>query len=103
MAAPARQFGPEVLLAAGLGAAVVVSQDGGLVPHTSDDPIGVTTGVFDASGLTDVVSVQSGADRISLLDGTPDGGLADPSRGDELLHRRRPHPGRGRPPDQRTG
>ena len=39
----------------------------------------MTTGVFDASGLTDVVSVQSGADRISLLDGTPDGGLADPS------------------------
>ena len=50
-----------------------------LVPHTTDDPMGVTTGVFDSSGLTDVVSVQSGADRISLLDGTPDGGLADPS------------------------
>ena len=39
----------------------------------------MTAGVFDASGLTDVVSVQSGADRISLLEGTPDGGLADPS------------------------
>ena len=50
-----------------------------LVRHTDDDPIGVTAGVFDASGLTEVVSVQSGADRISLLEGTPDGGLADPS------------------------
>ena len=93
---PGRQFGPEVLLAAGLGAAVVVPQDGGLVPHTNDDPIGVTTGVFDSSGLTDVVSVQSGADRISLLDGTPDGGLADPSLAHQLLDRRRPDPGRGR-------
>ncbi len=54
-------------------------QGGELVPHTNDEPIGVTAGVFDASGLADVVSVQSGADRISLLDGTPGGGLADPS------------------------
>ncbi len=76
---PGQQFGPEIRLAAGLGAAVVVPQDGGLVRHTTDDPIGVTAGIFDASGLTDVVSVQSGADRISLLDGAPDGGLADPS------------------------
>ncbi|MGP0062493.1 MAG: FG-GAP repeat domain-containing protein [Isosphaeraceae bacterium] len=76
---PGRRFSPDVLLPAGLGASVVVSQNGSLVPHTDDEPIGVTTGVFDASGLTDVVSVQSGADRISLLDGTPDGGLANPS------------------------
>ncbi len=76
---PGRQFSPEVLLPAGLGAAVLVSQDGNQVPHTDDDPIGVTTGVFDASGLTDVVSVQSGSDRISLLDGIPDGGLANPT------------------------
>ena len=96
-----RRFGPEVLLAAGLGATVVIPQDGGLVPHTTDEPIGVTTGVFDSSGLTDVVSVQSGADRISLLEGTPDGGLADPSAGDELLDRRAPDPGRGRAPDQK--
>ena len=47
--------------------------------HTDDEPTGVTAGVFDASGQTDVVSVQSGADRISLLEGTLDGGLADPS------------------------
>ncbi len=39
----------------------------------------MAAGVFDASGLTDVVSVQSGTDRISLLDGIPDGDLADPS------------------------
>jgi hypothetical protein len=76
---PGRQFSPEVLLPAGLGASVLVSQDGNLVPQTDDEPIGVTTGVFDDSGLTDVVSVQSGSDRISLLDGTPDGGLANPS------------------------
>jgi hypothetical protein len=76
---PGRQFDTEVLLAAGLGAAVALSQDGGLVPHTNDDPLGVTAGVFDGAGLADVVSVQSGADRISLLEGTPDGELADPS------------------------
>ncbi len=76
---PGRPFGLEIRLAAGLGAAVVVAQDGELVRHTDDDPIGVTAGVFDSSGLADVVSVQSGDNRISILDGTPDGGLADPS------------------------
>lgn len=76
---PGRRFGPEMLLPAGLGAAAVVSQNGILVPHTDDEPIGVTAGFFDAHGLADVVSVQSGADRISILDGLPDGGLADPS------------------------
>jgi hypothetical protein len=77
--ASGRQFSPEVLLAAGLGAAVVEPQGGGLIPHSTDLPTGVTTGVFDSSGLTDVVSVQSGADRISILEGTTGGELADPS------------------------
>ncbi len=72
-------FSPEVRLAGGLGAAELVAQGGALVRNTNDEPIGVAAGVFGASGLTDVVSVQSGADRISLLEGTPGGGLADPS------------------------
>jgi hypothetical protein len=76
---PGRQFGPEVLLAAGLGVASVIAQDGAMVRYTTDYPIGVTAGVFDSSGFTAVVSVQSGSDRISILDGTSDGALADPS------------------------
>jgi hypothetical protein len=76
---PGRTFSSEVLLAAGLGASVVIPQDGVPVPHSGDEPIGVTTGVFDSSGLTDIVSLQSGSDRISLLEGTPDGEIADPS------------------------
>ncbi len=78
---PGRQFGPEIVLAAGLGAAQVVAQgDGdGQVVQSDDDPLGLTSGVFDSSGLTDIVTVQSGTDRISLLDGTTDGEFADPS------------------------
>jgi hypothetical protein len=72
-------FGPEVRLAGGLGVAEAVAQGDGAIRQSDDQPMGVAAGVFDASGLTDVVSVQSGADRISLLDGTPGGGLADPS------------------------
>jgi len=74
-----REFGPEVRLRADLAAAGVVPLHGGLVRHTDDEPVGLVAGVFDASGLTDVVVVQRGADRISVLKGTPGGGLADPS------------------------
>ncbi len=72
-------FGQEVRLAGGLGAAELVAQAGESIRQTSDEPTGVAAGFFDTSGFTDVVSVQSGADRISLLKGAPDGGLADPS------------------------
>ena len=41
--------------------------------------MGVTAGVFDASGLTDIVVVDRGTDRISILKGTPGGGFANPS------------------------
>ena len=99
---PSHQFRPEFRLAGGLGAAVVVSQNGGLIRHTSDEPLGVTAVSFDSSGMTDVVSVQSGADRISLLAANaPDGGLAGLSRDNILFNRHRAQPGRGRAPDRR--
>jgi large repetitive protein len=76
---PGFHFGPEVRLAAGLSPAGTVLLPDGLVRSSPDEPVGVTAGVFDASGLTDLVVVQRGADRISVLKGTPSGGLADPS------------------------
>jgi hypothetical protein len=72
-------FGSEVLLSAGLGATQIVAEYGELVPQSNDQPTGVAAGIIDRSGLTDIVSVQSGADSVSLLDGTPGGVIADPS------------------------
>jgi len=71
-------FGPETRLRAGLDAAGLVSLHGGPARRSDDEPTAVVTGVFDASGLTDLVVVERVADRISILKGTPDGGLADP-------------------------
>jgi hypothetical protein len=76
---PGRHFGPELRLAAGLSAATVVSTGGTLSRYSSDQPMGVTAGIFDSSGLLDVVAVDSGTDQISILDGTAGGQLADPS------------------------
>ena len=78
LALPSHQFSPEARLAAGLGPADVVSRSGGLVRHSSDEPIGITAGPFGLAGAAAVVSVQSGANRLSLLTVTSDGLLTDP-------------------------
>ena len=66
-------------LPAGLAAAGTVLLPTGLERTSSDEPVGVTSGVFGPSGLTDVVVVNRGTDQISILEGLPDGGLAAPS------------------------
>ncbi|MDR3636419.1 MAG: FG-GAP-like repeat-containing protein [Isosphaeraceae bacterium] len=76
---PGGNFGPEIRLAAGLSPAGTVTLPDGLTPTSPDEPVGITTGVFDASGRTDAVVVLRGSDEISILKGTPGGGLADPS------------------------
>ena len=76
---PGSGFGPEIRLEAGLSPAGTVLLPDGLKRSSPDQPVGVTAGVFDASGLTDVVVALRGADRITVLKGTPDGSLADPS------------------------
>jgi len=76
---PNFRFMPEVRVRAGLSASGTVSTSAGIEPVSTDEPVGVTTGIFGSSGLTDVVAVLSGANRISLLQGTPDGGVADPN------------------------
>ncbi len=76
---PGGTFGTEVRLRAGLSPAGTLKLPDGLTRSSADTPVGVTTGVFDASGLTDVVVVDRGTDSISILKGTPGGGLADPS------------------------
>lgn len=76
---PGGQFSAEIRLRGGLCLGGTVALNNGLARSTPDEPIGVTTGIFDPSGLTDVVVVQRGADQISLLKGTPGGGMADPS------------------------
>ena len=72
-------FGPEVRLAAGPGVAELVSEGGAMVRQTADQPIGLAVAPIGPYGLSAVVSVQSGSNRISLLDQTAGGSLADPS------------------------
>jgi hypothetical protein len=76
---PGGQLGTEVRLRAGLSPAGTIQLPDGLTRTSPDEPVGVTTGVFDSSGLTDVVVALRGAGRISILKGPPDGGLADPT------------------------
>ena len=72
-------IGTETRVRAGLAPSGIANLPDGIARSSPDEPVGVTTGVFDASGLTDAVVVDRGTDRISILKGTPGGGLADPS------------------------
>ena len=76
---PGGVFGPEVRYPGGLGAPGVVATPDAPARASTDAPIGVATGVFDASGLIDVAVVEHGSDRISVLKGQPGGGLAGPT------------------------
>lgn len=76
---PAGRFGTEIRLRAGLSPSDMVTLSDGSARTGRDEPAGVVTGVFGPSGLTDVVTIQRGSDRISVLKGTPSGDLADPS------------------------
>ncbi len=72
-------FGAEVRIRAGLSPAVAVATASGLQTTSTDEPVDVTTGVFDASRLTSVVIVLQGANSISVLQEIANGGVADPS------------------------
>ncbi len=77
---PDGQFGPQIRLAAGLSPAATIAEPSGLKRSSPDEPIGVATGVLNpGSGLTDVAVVLRGSDQLSILQGTPGGGLANPS------------------------
>ncbi len=76
---PNHTFATEERLAGGIGLAEISGDGERPVRHSPDEPMGVVTGVFGTSGLTDIVSVQRGSNRISLLKGALDGSIADPS------------------------
>ena len=72
-------FIDEATLAAGLSTAGTVPLPSGLNLTSPDQPVSITSGVFDSSGLTDVVVADHGTDRISILPGLASGGLGAPS------------------------
>lgn len=76
---PGVRFGPELRVRAGLDFSNLVVVDGVLQRCSQDEPVSLASGVFDSSGMNDIVVAQRGADRISILKSTLHGGYADPS------------------------
>jgi hypothetical protein len=76
---PQGGFYDQATLSAGLATAGTVVLSNLLTRTTSDQPVSVTSAVLGPPGLTDLVVVDHGTDRISILEGLPGGGFASPS------------------------
>jgi hypothetical protein len=76
---PGGSFLPDIRIAAGLSPASTLLLPEGLTRTSADKPVGVVAGYFDKDGGMDVVVVDRGTDRISVLKGTSNGGLSNPT------------------------
>jgi hypothetical protein len=75
---PGRTFGAETRLAAGVGLVGARDSFGTPYLHSVDEPVTLTTGMFNSDPWPDLAVVARGSSRVALLYGRPGGTFTNP-------------------------